>query len=187
MNYIWSAFLIFSFITGVISGRADFVLQEGLEGAKMAVETVISISGFLAFWSGILSVMEKGGVSEKIKKFLSPVLFKIFGKTKALSDISVNVTCNLLGFGNAATPAGIRAMETLDIENLKRKTPSRNMALFLIMNTASLQLIPTTVQSMRAGAGAKNPFDILVPVWITSFVSFLASLILVMILFKKND
>ena len=187
MNYIWSAFLVISVLAGVLSGRADFVLQEGLEGAKMAVETAISISGFLAFWSGVLSIMEKGGVSEKIKKILSPVLFKIFGKTKALSDISVNVTCNLLGFGNAATPAGIRAMETLDGENGGRKTPSRNMAIFLIMNTASLQLIPTTVQSMRGVAGAKNPFDILVPVWITSLVSFFASLFLVMALFRKHD
>ncbi len=187
MNYIWSAFLVISILASLLSGQADFVLQEGLEGAKMAVETAISISGFLMFWSGILSVMEKGGVSEKIKGFLSPVFSKIFGETKALSDISVNVTCNLLGFGNAATPAGIRAMETLDRENKKRKTPSRNMAIFLIMNTASLQLIPTTVASMRAGAGAKNPFDILVPVWITSLVSFLASLFLVMALFRKND
>ena len=187
MNYIWSAFLVISCFTGAVFGRADFVLSEGLNGAKMAVETALSISGFLCFWSGILSVMERGGVSEKIKKFLSPVLLKMFGETKALSDISVNVTCNLLGFGNAATPAGIRAMEKLDRENGGRKNPSRKMALFLIMNTASLQLIPTTVASMRGGAGAKNPFDILVSVWITSALSFLSSLVLVMVLFKKND
>ncbi|MDO4618184.1 MAG: nucleoside recognition domain-containing protein [Clostridia bacterium] len=186
MNYVWSAFIIISLTIGTFSGEADLVLSAGLEGAKTAVESAFSLLGLLCFWSGIMSVFEKSGVSEKIENVLSPFLKKLFGKTEALPEISLNVTSNLMGVGNAATPMGIRAMEKLDIENNGRKTPSRNMAVFVVMNTASLQIIPTTVCAMREAAGSVNSFDILVPVWITSVLSFSLAVTVAFLLFKND-
>ena len=185
MKYIWSFMVLLSLAAGAAVGNADGVLMAGLSGAASAFETALGFAGMLCFWSGILALMSSGGVLGIIEKILSPIFVRIFGKSKATGYIAMNVAANLFGMGNAATPSGLMAMETLDREN-GRERPSRAMALFAVMNTASLQIVPSTVASMRAAAGAAKPFDIMPAVWLTSLVSLLVSVIAVLVMFKKN-
>lgn len=178
---------MFSLIAGTVTGNVEGVLTAGLEGAGAAFETVLGFAGIMCFWSGILALCEKGGLANLISKLLSPLLRRVFGKSMAMPHIAMNVTANLLGMGNAATPAGINAMQELDRENNGRRTPSRAMSIFAVMNTASLQIVPTTVAAMRAKTGAASPFDIMPAVWITSTVSLAAAVIAVLVLTRKYD
>lgn len=177
--------VIISLVAGVINGDVNSVLTAGLEGAGTAFETVLGFAGIMCFWSGILALLEKGGLANVIAKFLSPLLGRIFGRSKAMPHIAMNVTANLLGMGNAATPAGVSAMQVLDREN-GRERPSRAMSIFAVMNTASLQIVPATVAAMRAKTGAAAPFDIMPAVWITSVVSLFAAVMAVIFLVKKD-
>lgn len=185
MKYIWSFMVLVSLSAGAAVGNADGVLMSGLSGAASAFETAFKLAGMMCFWSGILALMSSGGVLGVIEKILSPVFRRIFGKSKATGYIVMNVAANLFGMGNAATPSGLMAMETLDRENGREK-PSRSMALFAVMNTASLQIVPSTVASMRAAAGAAKPFDIMPAVWITSLTSLAVSVIAVIVMFRKD-
>ena len=187
MNYIWSVMVIASLVTGAFNGNIQDVLTAGLSGAENAVKVCLSFAGMMCFWSGMLSLSEKSGMSEKIARLMSPLLSGIFGKkSPALNSVAMNVTANMLGMGNAATPAGMEAMRLLDKEN-NSIYPDRKMAVFAVMNTASLQLVPTTVASMRASAGAAAPFDIIVPVWITSLMSLVCSAAIVCCIFKGKS
>ena len=186
MNYIWSFMVVASLIAGAFNGNIQDVLTAGLSGAENAVKVCLSFAGMMCFWSGILSLSEKSGVSDRLSRLLSPLLWRIFGKdSTALNSVAMNVTANMLGMGNAATPAGMSAMRLLDAEN-NNSCPNRKMAVFAVMNTASLQLVPTTVASMRAAAGSGAPFDIIVPVWITSFLSLVCSVAAVYCLYDKK-
>ena len=175
MNYIWSFMVAGSLVFGVINNNVGDVLTAGLSGASSAISVCLGFAGMMCFWSGVLSLAERSGVSHFISKLMTPILGRIFGKDNtALPHIAMNVTANLLGMGNAATPAGIAAMKELDKEN-NSEYPNRKMAVFAVMNTASLQLIPATVAALRASAGSLSPFDIIVPVWITSAVSLVCA------------
>ena len=186
MNYIWSAMIVVSLAAGAAQGRIESVVAAGLGGAGEAFYIVLGFAGIMCFWSGILRLLEKGGISAFISKALSPVLARVFGKNSAAAEyIAMNVTANLLGMGNAATPSGVRAMQELDREN-DSEYPSRRMCIFAVMNTASLQIIPATVAAMRAGAGAKHPFDIILPVWITSLLSLGAAVVTVCIIYRRK-
>lgn len=175
MNYIWSAMILASLAAGAADGRLEAVLAAGLDGAGAAFYSVLGFAGLLCFWSGILALCEAGGLSKLMSRALSPVLSRIFGRdSAALPHIAMNVTANLLGMGNAATPSGIRAMQELDNEN-RSEYPNRKMCVFAVMNTASLQIVPATVAAMRAAVGAAKPFDIILPVWICSALSLAAA------------
>lgn len=187
MNYIWSGMILVSLAAGAINGNISEVLAAGLEGAGSAFYTVLGFAGLMCFWSGILALCEAGGITKVLSKVLSPVLGRVFGKdSKALNNISMNVTANILGMGNAATPPGVEAMRILDEEN-KSKYPNRKMCIFAVMNTSSLQIIPATVAAMRTAAGSTAPFDIIIPVWITSAVSLAAAVGAALVLFGKRQ
>ncbi len=185
MNLVWALIVIISLAFGVVQGDSMAVVSAGLEGSKTAIEAVLGFAGIMCFWSGVLKLCEKGGLAKIIAKLLNPVLSKFFPKSGATEHIAMNVTANLLGMGNASTPAGISAMKALAREN-KGKTPTRAMCIFAVMNTASLQIIPTTVSAMRASAGSNAPFDIMPAVWVTSAVSLLASVGMVLLVYKKQ-
>lgn len=185
MKYIWSFMVLVSLASGAAVGKADAVLMSGLSGAVSAFETAFKLAGMMCFWSGILALMSSGGLLGLVQKILSPVLRRIFGKSEATGYIIMNVAANLFGMGNAATPSGLMAMEVLDKENGREK-PGRAMALFAVMNTASLQLVPSTVASMRAAAGAVKPFDIMPAVWLTSLASLAVSVLAVLAMFRKD-
>ncbi len=171
MAYIWVGAAVVSVLYGAATGSAAAVGNAAMKGAADAVTLCLSIGGMICLWSGILTVMERSGVTAALTRLLRPILSFLFPSAakykEVMEPLSENVSANLLGLGNAATPAGIRAASAL----LRREASGREFCRLVVMNTASIQLLPTTVAAVRAAAGAESAFDILPAVWITSFVS----------------
>ena len=179
MNLILPVMIIISLIFACFNGRLDQTISAAFSGAENAVTAVISMAGVFCFWSGLLKLSEISGLSGKISKIIKPVLKLLFPKlkkdSKAFSAITMNVVANLMGMGNAATPAGIDAMCELDKINGYSPYASDEMCIFVILNTASIQLIPTTIMSLRTAAGSQNPASIMIPIWISSVVSLVSA------------
>lgn len=179
MNYVWIFMIIFSFIAAAVNGRMDETMNAAFEGASAAVTTLLSFAGIMCFWTGLLKVAEKSKITEFIRKILNPVVNHLFPKAnrQAKEYISMNITANLLGMGNAATPMGIKAMEELDKINKNPKYISDEMCMLVVINTTSLQLIPTTIIALRHAAGSMQPMSVIVPIWISSLTAFLAAVL----------
>lgn len=167
INYIWFFIIASGIVFGVITGQGDVISKGIVESSEGATKFLISLVGIMCFWCGVMKVAEKSGLTAKIAKLLKPILKKIFKESskneEALGAIVMNLTANMLGLSNAATPFGIKAMEELDNINNKKGTASNDMALFLVMNACCIQLIPSTVISIRAAAGSSNPAIIILP------------------------
>lgn len=187
MNYIWSGIIIISFIFAFFGGNLSETLSAGLDGAASAIEVLLSFAGIMCFWNGILKVAQEGGVANFCEKLLSPVIRRLFPKVKNRKNITMNIIANLLGMGNAATPAGVSAMCELDEENGKSPHPSHEMCRFAVMNTASLQLFPTTVIGILTACGSKNPFSVVPCIWLSSILSLIAALSAEWLLSKRGD
>ena len=172
LNYIWCGMIIISFVVAIFTGQVDNTAKAAMEGAGSAVETCIGLLGVMCLWTGIAKVAENSGLTEVFAKLLRPITKIMFPKLKsdsaALRAIVMNMVANLLGMGNAATPLGIRAMHELDKINTCKDTASDEMCMFVVVNTASIQLIPATVIALRQVYGSQNPSEIVVPVWICS-------------------
>lgn len=173
MAWIWTGMAVLSILCGLATGRGELVAAAAVEGAQAAVELCVSIAGMLCLWTGVMEVMRRSGLAEGLSRLLRPVLSALFpqvsGDRGVMDSISANVSANLLGLGNAATPLGIEA-----VRRMERKSPgtaSDAMCMLVVCNTASIQLIPTTVASVRAAAGSSSPFDILPAVWLASALS----------------
>lgn len=173
MAWIWTGMVLLSILCGLATGRGELVAAAAVEGAQAGVELCVSIAGMLCLWTGVMEVMRRSGLAERLSQLLRPVLKRLFpqvARDRAIMDsISANVSANLLGLGNAATPLGIEA-----VRKMERKSPgvaSDAMCMLVVCNTASIQLIPTTVAAVRAVAGCAAPFDILPAVWLASAIS----------------
>ena len=167
-----------SLICGAASGRLESVSSAALQGASDAVELCFAMAGTLCLWNGVMEIWKQSGLSESISYLLRPVLKKLFPEAgrdvQTLAAISANVSANLLGLGNAATPFGIQAVRRMAHGS---RTASDELCRFVVLNTASVQLFPATVASIRAAAGCQTPFDILPAVWISSGLSVTAGLL----------
>lgn len=172
LNYIWCGMIVLSFVAAAFTGRLDALTSGAIEGAASAVETCIGLLGAMCLWTGVAKIAEDSGLVNVFAKILKPVTKIIFPKlnqgSAAMRAIVMNMVANLLGMGNAATPLGIAAMKELDRENKHRAAASDEMCMFVVINTASIQLIPSTVISLRQMYGSANPSEIVVPVWICS-------------------
>ena len=173
MALIWTGMVTVSILCGLLTGRGPEVAAAAMEGAQAAVELCISMLGILCLWMGVREVMRRCGLAEKLSRLLRPLLrllYPEFREDQAVMDaVSANFSANLLGLGNAATPLGIDA-----VRRMSRRSPgvaSDDMCTLVVCNTASIQLLPTTVASVRAAAGSAAPFDILPAVWLASLIS----------------
>lgn len=188
INYIWFGILILGIICGMITGRSDIMTQAILASANSTVEIVIKLVGVMCLWCGVMKIAERSGMTEMLAKFLRPLLkflFKREGRDKeSLGSIVMNITANMMGISNAATPFGIKAMENMQKLNPNKDTASNDMALFLVINAACIQFIPTTVISIRAATGSRNPAEIIVAAIITTATAALVGIISCKILEK---
>lgn len=150
-----------------------------LDGASEAVELLVMMSGMMCLWSGVMEVARKSRLTDKLAKLFSPLLKKLFPDvkkdSKAFQYICMNVSANLLGLSNAATPFGLSAMKELK-KDLLSDEASDSMVTFVVMNTASIQLLPTNVATMRSVLGSTSPFDIIFCVWVTSVIALTVGL-----------
>lgn len=167
---ISSISLFFAILTGNLTELAGSIL----DGASKAVTLTIALIGIMGLWNGVMRVLDDIGVCRIIAKLISPLLRIVFPssykKGVAMNEIATNISANLLGLGNAATPIGIKAMEALSEANDGSDTASDDMVTFVVMNTCAISFMPTTLIALRRAAGSENPFSILVPVWICSTV-----------------
>ncbi len=180
MTVLWTAMITISLAAGLEMGRGPEVAAAALEGAESAIKLSLSIAGMLCLWSGVMEVMRRSGLADRLSRMLRPLLRLLFPDVAddraAMDSIAANVSANLLGLGSAATPLGLEAAR-----RISRKGPpgtaSDALCTLVVCNTASIQLIPTTVASVRASAGCATPFDILPAVWLASSLSVCVGLL----------
>ncbi len=181
INYVFCALVGISVIFAFVTGQTAALSSAALAEAGGAVQLVLGLCGMLCLWNGLLAVAEKAGLTAMLSRLLAPVLRVVFRglhhESPAAKAISMNISANLLGLGNAATPLGIAAMKELEKSNRCSGIASNHMVTFVVLNTASIQLIPTTTAALRLVAGCQTPFDILPAVWATSLASVLAGLL----------
>ena len=179
MGYIWVGMLLVSVCAALAEGKLGVLTGAAMEGASAAVTLCLSLAGALCLWSAFAKVMEKAGLTEKLGRLMRPLFRRLFPQAGrdpvALGYLTGNVSANLLGLGNAATPMGIAAVKRMKALSGGTEA-SDEMCLLIVMNTASIQLLPTTVAAVRASLGAQAPFDILPAVWLTSVLSVAAGI-----------
>ena len=171
MSWIWTGLVLVSILCGAVSGNGGALAAAALQGAQAGVTLSVSMAGAICLWSGVGRLMEAAGITDTLSKALKPLLNRLFPSTKedtALSrDLSANICANFLGLGNAATPMGIQAAKRLK----RGDAATDELCRLVVLNTASIQLIPTNVAAVRSSLGCDTPFDILPAVWITSLCS----------------
>ena len=186
MTWIWGGMVVFSLLFGLVSGTAGALGSAALEGATAAIQLGISMAGILCLWTGVMEILNQCGLSARLAALFRPLLRRMMPRSCAdeetLSAVAANLSANLLGLGNAATPLGIRAARRM--ARGCDGVACDELCAFVVLNTASLQLLPTTVAGVRASFGAENPFDILPAVWCASLLSVAAGLLSARLLAK---
>lgn len=189
LNKIWPFFIIISFIYAIYSGKIFNINNAIFSSANQTVELCLTLFGTICLWNGIMQIAIKTSLIEKLTKFLKPVISFIFSEIKndkkISKEISMNMVANILGLGNAATPLGLKAMESMQRKNEDKSKLSNSMSMFILVNTASLQIIPTTVISIRSSLGSNNPTKIILAVWVATIAAFATAIIAGKILIKK--
>lgn len=182
VNIIWMAMLIIGIIFAAINGKMDAVNEAIFKGAQDAVTICIGLISILVFWLGLMRIAQASGLLEGLAKFMKPIAIRIFPEVPsnhpAMGYILSNMTANLFGLGNAATPMGIKAMEQLKVLNDNKDSASRSMITLLAINTASITLIPTTVISIRMNYGSVNPTEIVGTTLMATACSTLAAIMI---------
>ena len=180
MGWIFTGIIVISTAFAVISGRGSSLSAAIPQGAQAGITLAISLGGSLCLWTGVGKLMEKAGLTQLLARWMKPILHRIFPGTKndpiLAGTLSANICANLLGLGNAATPMGIQAVQRMQ-DPLHPQVATDQMCRLIVLNTASIQLIPATVAAVRSNLGCARPFDILPAVWITSFCSASAGLL----------
>lgn len=178
MGWIFGFFIGISCISAIITGNGAALAAAIPAGAQAGITLAISLAGSLCLWSGVGALLEKLGFTKLLSRLIRPALWKLFPSAKEnpqlANHLSGNICANFLGLGNAATPMGIQAVKELALRS--NKSASNEMCRFIVLNTASIQLIPSTVAALRGSLGCATPFDILPAVWITSLCAASAGL-----------
>lgn len=190
LNILWPIFIIISFIYAILTGNVQNVNNSIFESTSEAVKLSLTLLGTMCLWTGIMEIAQKTTFVSKLTILLRPIidfLFPEIKKNKIVKEqISMNIIANILGLGNAATPLGLKAMKSMQEENEKKDTVSNSMAMFIVLNTASIQLIPTTVIAIRSSLGSQDPTKIIFPVWGATIVAAIAGITATKMFIKCN-
>ena len=181
LNKVWAAMIAVSVLCACATGRMQQLSEAVLAGAGNAVQLILGMLGMMCAWTGLMKIADAGGLTAVLSHVLGPVLRRLFPayppESPAAKAICMNITANLLGLGNAATPMGLAAMKEMAAQNHGSKVANNSMVMFVVLNTASLQLIPTFMGTLRAQYGSTTPFDILPAVWVVSAIALAAGLL----------
>lgn len=179
MAWLWTGMVLISLIFGALTGNLSSLSAAALEGAQSAVELCFTMCGVMCLWTGVMELMDQCALTDKIAALFRPLLRRLLPHasrdSETLAAVSANLSADLLGLGNAATPLGIRAARRMS--RGCGGVASDELCLLVVLNTASIQLLPTTLAGVRASFGAADPFDILPCVWLVSLLSVLAGLL----------
>ena len=189
LNKIWPAFIILSFLYAIFNGNIEEFNNSIFTSCAQTVDLILKLFGTMCLWNGLIKIVQETSLMKKLTKFISPLMKFLFPtmkkEDKEYKEITINIIANLLGIGNAATPLGLKAMQTMQEKNPQKDRITDSMAMFIVLNTASIQLIPSTVIAVRASLGSVNPSQIIVPVWIATIAADVAGIIASKILMKR--
>ena len=182
INKIWGFFIVVGIIFSLVTGNINTINKEILECTNIAFDMIVKMFPVLALWLGIMKIAETSGLLKKLSNLLTPLLSKIFPEIpkghESLSLIASNIIANMAGLGSAATPFGLKAMDSLQKLNKKKDTASRSMITFLVLNTSGVTIIPTTIISLRMLHGSSDPTGIVLPCLIATTCSTIAGLLM---------
>lgn len=178
LNKIWPIFIIISFSYAIFSGNLEQLNSSIFESTSDAISLSINLLGTICLWNGMMQVANKTSIIDKLTKILNPIIKVLFPEMREnkqiQKEISMNMIANILGLGNAATPLGLKAMKSMQKENPQKDTLTNSMLVFIVLNTASIQIIPTTVIAIRNSLGSNHPTAIVFPVWIATICAAVA-------------
>lgn len=187
MSYIWSGMIIISIIYCISFGNFQNVLEIITKASSSSIENILTLAGMLCFWSGIFNILKNTSTIDKLSNLFKPILRRLFKKDEVtneiLEDVSLNIASNAIGVGNAATAFGVSAISKMQKINNKEK-PNDSMTTFILLNTASIQIIPTNIISLRILYGSLNPTNIIIPVWIVTILALFFGIVAIKILNK---
>lgn len=190
LNILWPIFILISIMYAILSGNVENVNKGLFESIEGVVSFSLTLVGITCFWTGIMEIASKTSSLDFLSKLLQPIMKILFPTLKKEKDsnksIVMNMVANILGLGNAATPLGLKAMEDLQKEEGSRDKLSDNMMMLIVLNTASLQIIPTTVLAIRSSLGSNNPNIIIFPVWISTICVAIVGIVVTKLLIKVN-
>lgn len=190
VNKFWAFFIISGSIFLLLNGKSDVLNSQIISSGKTSLDLILQIFPLMALWLGIMNIAKVSGLLNKASKFISPMLTKIFPEIpkehESLGLISSNMIANIFGLGNAATPFGIKAMQSLQTLNKKKDEATHSMITFLVINTCGLTIVPTTIISMRMMHDSTSPTDIVLPCIIATFTSLVLGLIIDRIFARKD-
>lgn len=188
LNVIWPIFIIISYIYAIINGNVERINNAVFEYTEMAVNLTITLLGTMCLWNGLMEIALNTRLKSVINKLLNPVVNFLFPESKENKkiheEISMNITANLLGLGNAATPLGLKAMNSMQEHNKDRNRLTDDMATLIILNTASIQIIPTTVIGIRMSLGSLQPTKIIFAVWFSTICAAIVGITVTKICIK---
>ena len=189
MSKIWTFMIIFSLIFAIVFGNIGNITNIIMDSSITVVNNILKLIGMMCFWSGIFNVLSRTSAIKQLSKGINKVVKKLFNPNsmseEAMENISLNVTCNLIGIGNAATVYGIKSMEKLAGMNDNKEKANDNMTMFVLLNTASIQIIPTGIITLRAMYGSNNITCIVLPVILVTIVALLVGITSIKILNRK--
>jgi nucleoside recognition len=188
---LWPIFIIISFAYAIFSGNVDKLNESIFSSTSESVNLCISLLGTICLWNGIMQIANKTSIIDRLTNLLKPAMNFLFPELKQekeiQKEISLNVIANILGLGNAATPLGLKAMKSMQKKNPKKDTLTNSMITFIVLNTASLQIIPTTVIAIRSSMNSKNPTSIVFPVWIATICAAIAGITATKLFIKLTE
>ncbi len=190
LNRIWPWFIIISIIYSLFSGNIEEINTAVFESSKSAINLSLVLFGSVALWSGLINIIKNTKLVNIINNIMKPFVIFLFPETRKNEElralISMNIVSNFLGLGNAATPIGLKTIQIMHRENNEKRDMSDSMLFFILINTASIQLIPTTIFAIRKSLGSNNPNCIIIPVWCSTIVAAIAGITMLKILIRKN-
>ena len=188
LNIVWPIFIIISFSYAIFSGNLESLNFSIFKSTEDAINLTLSLLGTICLWNGVMQIASKTSIIDKLVKSLNPIIKILFpeikNNEKIKKEISMNMIANILGLGNAATPLGLKAMKSMQRENKNKNVLSDSMMVFIVINTASIQIIPTTVIAIRNSLSSNNPTSIVFPVWIATICAAVAAILATKLLIK---
>lgn len=188
MNFLWPFLIIISYIYSILTGNMEKVNNSIFSSVSEVITLSLTLLGNMCLWCGIMNIVKSTNTINIIKKVLKPIIFWLYPSekenTEVINNISINMASNILGIGNASTPAGLKAMEEMQHNNKNKKELSDSMFMLISLNTTSIQLIPTTVIAIRSSLNSQNPTNIIVPIWLSTIAGTVVAIIVTKIMIK---
>lgn len=191
MNFLWPILILISFIFSLISGNIENINNAIFSSVSDVITLSLTLLGNMCLWCGLIKIIQSTKIIKILKKILKPVLNWLFKDTKdndkAMEAISLNTISNIIGIGNAATSSGLKAMEEMQKENKQKDKLTDSMVMLIVLNTTSIQILPTSIMAIRASLGAQNPAKIILPIWISTIIGTTVGILVTKLLLRKNN